>query len=91
MTCTFKIDCHSPLPSRNLDRFDHYPLHFRSAHERPQENAKLNRTEFQKLHHFGEIFRRQGLLVRIEAGLSKSAKPHLSADATRPAFQPATG
>ncbi len=59
---------------RNLDRLDHQPLRFLRSDQRLQQKTELHRAKFQKLHHLGEIFRRQCLPVRIDAEIIEICK-----------------
>lgn len=55
------------LLSRNLNRFDHNPLHLFRPYERVQKHAELHRAKFENVHELGKIFRRQGLFVSVHA------------------------
>ena len=72
-----------PFPFRNPNRLDHHALHFFSAHRGFQHKGKLHRAEFQKLHHLGEISRRQCLPVGLDAKTLAICKTPFRAEARR--------
>ena len=60
-----EVDNHSTLLSRNPDGLDHHPLHLLHTDQSLQEDAKLRRSQLHEIEHLGEIFWRQGSLVRL--------------------------